>query len=134
MPFQALLAEVLKGERVLFFLLAGLVLALLSGPGTVAAQTAEDCLDCHDDEEFTKNEGTRVISLHVDIDQYRNSIHGQQDIGCIDCHADLEDFDGDHEEELDDVDCTMCHDDIAEIYAGSLHGIGVEEGIPLAPR
>jgi thiosulfate reductase cytochrome b subunit len=134
MLFHTKFAEIFKRERVHFFLMAGLVLALLANPGMVAAQTADDCLDCHDDEELTKNVGTRVISLHVDIDQYRNSIHGLEDLECIDCHADLEDFDGDHEEELEDVDCTMCHDDIAEIYAGSLHGIGVEEGIPLAPR
>jgi len=70
MPFHVLSAEIFArkflGKRFLFVLLAGVILAGLAGPVPVLAQTAEDCLDCHDDEEFTKNEGTRVISLHVD--------------------------------------------------------------------
>ena len=111
-----------------------LVLVALTVPGPVAAQTSEDCLDCHEDEDLTKNVEGRVVSLFIDIDQYENSIHGIEGVECIDCHADLEDFDGDHDEELADVDCSMCHDDVAEIYMGSLHGKGVSEGIPLAPR
>jgi len=98
------------------------------------AQTADDCLDCHDDEDLTKNTEGKVISLFVDIDAYRASIHGVEELECIDCHLDLEDFDGDHEEELEAVDCTMCHDDIGDVYAGSLHGLAVERGVDLAPR
>jgi cytochrome b subunit of formate dehydrogenase len=104
-------------------------------PGAVQAQTSEDCMDCHEDEELTKNEGTRVISLYIDLAKYRQSIHGLEDMECIDCHQDLDGFeDWPHDDELEDVDCSMCHDDVAEIYAGSLHGQGVAEGVPLAPR
>ena len=126
--------DALKRVMVFFVLLLTLTAlgALFASPGQ--AQTADDCLDCHDDPDLTKNSGGRVISLHVDIDAFNNSIHGVEGIECIDCHQDLEDFDGEHDEELDDVDCAMCHDDIAEIYAGSLHGRAVARGVDLAPQ
>ena len=123
-------------KRILFFLslLVGLVALGVLAAGSAYAQSAEDCIDCHEDEDLTKNEGSRVISLFVDLDKYRQSIHGQEDLECVDCHQDVEDFDGEHEDELEEVDCGNCHDDIAEIYAGSLHGVGVAQGIELAPR
>ena len=129
-----MLGESIKRILLPLSLLVGLVALtiLIAGPG--AAQTAEDCLECHEDEDLTKNEGARVISLFVDLDKYRQSIHGKEDVECVDCHEDLVDFDGEHEEELAEVDCANCHDDIAEIYAGSLHGKGVAEGVPLSPR
>ncbi len=100
----------------------------------VQSQTADDCLDCHDDEELTKNVGGKVVSLHVNIDRFRASIHGVEGVECVDCHQDLVDFEGDHEEELEDVDCSMCHEEVAEVFAGSLHGQAVAEGVELAPR
>jgi len=114
-------------------MLAGLMaLGVIS---TASAQDADECLDCHDDMELTKNVGDRVVSLHVDIGQFNASIHGQQGIECIDCHEDLDGFDDwPHDEELTDVDCTTCHDDVAEIYAESMHGLKAAEGDPLAPQ
>ncbi|HWR83723.1 MAG TPA: cytochrome b/b6 domain-containing protein [Candidatus Deferrimicrobium sp.] len=42
---------------------------------------------------------------------------------CVDCHADLAGFeDYPHAEELKPVDCAMCHDDVARIFAASDHG------------
>ncbi len=120
--------------RFLLSLLVTVVSLVIMISTPAASQTAEDCMDCHEDEDLTKNDGDRVISLFVDLEQYRNSIHGRQDVECIDCHADLEDFDGEHAEELEDVDCSMCHDDVAEVFRGSLHGVGVAEGVELAPR
>ncbi len=118
-----------------FGLLCLLVLSVLA-PVTVAqAQDTDTCLDCHDDMELTKNVGDRVVSLHMDIEQYNASIHGQEGIECIDCHQDLDGFDDwPHEDELEDVDCAMCHDDVEEIYAESMHGTQMAEGNPLAPR
>ncbi|MCP4571643.1 MAG: hypothetical protein GY838_04770 [bacterium] len=123
-------------KRILVFVvLLGFLVAL--GAITAApagSQTAEDCLDCHDDEDLTKNRDDRVVSLHVDIDLYLASIHGVEGLECIDCHMDLEDFDGEHAEELESVDCAMCHDDVAEVYGESLHGQAVARGVDLAPQ
>ena len=115
--------------------LFAVVLGLLAGALPARAQDAETCLQCHEDRSLTKNERGQVKSLYVDLAEYKRSVHGREGVGCADCHADLagvEDFP--HKEELADVDCGGCHDDIAKVYAGSLHGVGVAKGVPIAPR
>ncbi len=133
-----MLSRMLNGDRTKVTLIIGLTLfawCTLGASVTVFAQTTEDCLDCHDDMELTKNVGDRVVSLHVDIDQFNASIHGIEEVECIDCHQDLDGFDDfPHEDELEEVDCAMCHDDVAEIYAESMHGALADEGNELAPR
>ncbi len=102
---------------------------------TTLAQSNDDCMDCHDDPEETKNAGGKVISLYVDLEQYEQSIHGLEELECIDCHADLEGFDDfPHDEELEIVSCTECHDDVGEVYDASMHGQAQANGDPLAPR
>ncbi len=107
------------------------ILLLLMG-SFAAAQEADDCLACHEDPDLTKMRKGREISLYIDIDKYRQSVHGEWE--CIDCHADLADVDFPHDEEVEPVDCSMCHDDIAETYMASLHGRLVEKGEDLAPQ
>ena len=122
-------------KRALIFVIALGGLIILGTLGAALAQDADTCLECHDDMELTKNVGDRVVSLHVDIEQFNASIHGLEGIECIDCHQDLDGFDDwPHDEELEDVDCSGCHDDVAEIYAESMHGNKAAEGNPLAPR
>ena len=88
---------------------------------------------CHEDQELTKKRDGRTISLFVDLNKYAKSAHG--DLECVDCHADLEGFeDFPHDENLETVDCGLCHDDIAEIYKNSLHGKEAARGVGLAPR
>jgi len=115
------------------------ILALLTLVGGLAggalAQDNDLCLMCHEDPDMTKNEDGEVVSLFVDPEVYAASIHGQQDMACTDCHMDLMDFeDFPHPEELEPVDCAMCHDDVAETYMASLHGEMVKQGAPLAPN
>ena len=115
--------------------LTSLALATAWAPVAALAQDAATCLECHEDMELTKNVGDHVVSLYVDIEQFKRSIHGREGVACIDCHQDLDGFDDfPHPDELADVDCTICHDDVAEIYAGSMHGQRVAAGDPLAPR
>ena len=92
MSFPTMSTKIIQWSRVPLFLMGVLILVALVGPLPAAGQTAEDCLDCHEDEDLTKNVDGRVISLFVDIDKFNKSIHGLEDVGCIDCHADLEDF------------------------------------------
>ncbi len=99
---------------------------------TAFGQTTKDCLDCHEDEELSKERNGREIFLHIDENRYSGSVHGDAD--CIDCHADLDGIELPHDEDLEMVDCGLCHDDIADMYGKSLHGQAVENGITLAPR
>jgi cytochrome b subunit of formate dehydrogenase len=100
----------------------------------VEAQEIDDCMMCHEDEELTKVRDGREVSLFFDLSAYERSIHGQEELVCIDCHADLDGADFPHEEELELVDCSLCHDDIAELYMASLHGQAIEHGEKLAPH
>jgi Zn finger protein HypA/HybF involved in hydrogenase expression len=91
----------------------------------LSAQTIEECMDCHSDEELTKFiDDTIEISLFVDLEQYQKSVHG--DMECVDCHSDIEDVD--HGEDLADVDCAQCHDGAQEVYSESVHASGYKQG------
>ena len=89
---------------------------------------------CHEDEDLTKIRDGRVVSLYFDLPAYEASIHGQEGFTCIDCHQDLDGADFPHDEQLEPVDCAMCHDDISELYMASLHGKAHERGEVLAPE
>ena len=98
---------------------------------TAMAQSNEDCEACHSDRELTTERRGRTVSLYVDFNRYGNSVH--QGMDCIDCHqdADVEDFP--HPEQLERVDCGICHD-VAdkEFYAG-IHGRALQRSAPYAP-
>ena len=60
---------------------------------------------------------------------YLESIHAG--LECVDCHADAE---GDpHPEKLASVDCSTCHDDVAEMNANGIHGQLLQAGLLTAP-
>ncbi|MCP4703468.1 MAG: hypothetical protein GY865_02565 [candidate division Zixibacteria bacterium] len=87
-----------------------ILLIFLFMPMMILAQSNEDCLECHEETES---------EIAVGYDQnLALSIH--QDFNCIDCHADLDGSELPHDEELEKIDCGMCHEAEAETYIG--HG------------
>jgi len=79
-----------------------------------------DCLECHGEKDLTKIiDDTLEVSLFIDAEKFSNAAHGGFE--CIDCHLDIDDIP--HEETLQKPDCNMCHDDVAEVYATSIHGL-----------
>lgn len=87
---------------------------LLFTTGFVFAES--DCIECHREQ----NPGM--------YEQWKNSQHGQNDIGCIDCHgAEADDVDAfQHEGELvatlvTPADCGKCHEQQAEQTMNSYH-------------
>ena len=102
---------------------AGLVLlaagfGLFSPPA--AAQDNDDCFMCHEDPELVGERAGRETSVFVDPSGFAASVHAE--FACIDCHADLDSVELPHEEELEAIDCAMCHDDMAEELAAGPHG------------
>ncbi|MFH1744337.1 MAG: cytochrome c3 family protein, partial [bacterium] len=108
------------------------VLIMLGPTSDVWAQSDEDCFACHNDPEFSIDRDGKEVPLFVDEKKLRASIHG--DFDCTTCHMDLDGTELPHDENVQPVDCGMCHDDIAEVYADSLHGQAVHAGEKLAPR
>ncbi|RKX19784.1 MAG: hypothetical protein DRP51_06800 [Candidatus Zixiibacteriota bacterium] len=87
-----------------------LVFVILLFPRLTSANQNSDCLECHEE-----TESERAIGYEESLTL---SIH--QDFDCIDCHADLDGIELPHDEELENVDCGICHEDAAETYIG--HG------------
>lgn len=107
----------------------GLVLAV-AGCICAFAQDDAECFICHNDSTLTKelpDGGTK--SLFIDEEAYSQNIHAG--LGCISCHADINEVP--HAETLEPVNCAACHAEEGEIYAKSLHGMAVEKNDPLAP-
>lgn len=122
-----------SGRGRLTIAILGLVFWAAMTSAGIRAQTVEDCLACHGEKDFTTERDGRTVSLYVDTAVFHSSVHGEQD--CVACHADLAGFtDFPHAERLQPVDCGSCHDDVAKIYAESLHGQAALKGEKLAPR
>ena len=99
-----------------------LVLAAVFLPGNTPAQENDDCMMCHEDPDSAP---------FVRISTFSKSVHGEMD--CIMCHGDLDGAELPHDEDLDTVECGMCHDDRAEDHARSLHGQAQARGDRSAP-
>ncbi len=92
------------------------------------AQSNEDCLDCHSDQEMAKSvNDTLELSLFVDDSVYQESAHGGMD--CIECHSTINDVD--HPEDLPNVVCADCHEDSQKAYEQSVHSITHEHSITI---
>lgn len=117
-------------RRLVYLIAAAIVFCLPIG---VFAQDNETCLMCHEDPDLTGEKDGAEYSVFVDQQKFEHSIHG--DLECVMCHADLagiEDFP--HDVPLEPVDCSNCHDKIADLYRQSLHGQAVAAGEKLAPQ
>lgn len=90
---------------------------------SAVAQSNDDCMMCHGDKELVREiPDGRKISMYIALPALGGSIHAP--LACVDCHQDLagtSDFP--HAEELADVVCGACHDDIQPIHEKSAHGI-----------
>ena len=97
--------------------------------GASALENA-DCYVCHADAEMSKaNPDGSTLSLHVNNDVYLTSVHAG--LECVACHTDVTETP--HPEGLKKVDCAICHETEAKVYAASLHGQVLAKGDPLAP-
>src|SRR5512135_327124 len=112
------------------FLAAALAAAvlLLTVPAGAAGPGIGECMDCHGDKtiEMTSPDG-RTVSLYVDLQEYRSSVHGKD--SCVTCHTDAK---APHEK-LKKVSCGKCHGDAEKSYAMSSHGILRAKGVTDVP-
>jgi predicted CXXCH cytochrome family protein len=97
----------------------------------VVAQENDDCLICHADPDLVGERGGEEISAFVDAERYAASVHGEME--CVFCHSDLSGTDLPHADDVEAVDCSMCHDSVAAQHERSLHGQAAARDDPLAP-
>jgi cytochrome b subunit of formate dehydrogenase len=112
----------------------GVVLTLLlsaaSGHPQPRQPTAGHCLACHSDPTLTHDENGKSVSLHVDPQSFKDSIHGSM-FTCVDCHTDVKSTA--HETTPKKITCAGCHADEQAAYDRSLHGKALQGGNSRAP-
>ncbi len=104
---------------------AALRLAFLVGLASANPVSGQEgCFECHEDPDLTGIVyDTLEVSMFVDEAIFAQSVHGE--FACADCHTDIEEIP--HEEVLQKVDCSLCHEDAMEAHAASIHGVSLRE-------
>ncbi len=115
----------------------GVALTLVLSAGTLLAAgkppaskqppkpAAEECLACHSDATLTHDVNGKTVSLHVDPQGFKDSVHGSM-FTCVDCHADVKS--SAHETTPLKITCATCHADEQAAYDRSFHGKAVQGG------
>lgn len=118
-------------KRMIRHYLAAVLAAAVLLPAGIAAGAATgvgECMDCHGDKTIEKTlPNGQTVSLYVDLQAYRSSVHGGN--SCVTCHADAK---APHEK-LQKVSCGKCHGDAEKSYAMSSHGIMQAKGVTDVP-
>jgi cytochrome b subunit of formate dehydrogenase len=119
------------------FLAPGVALTLLLTAGNLVAAggkqpakaTADDCLACHGDSTLTHDVNGKPVSLYVNPQTFKDSIHGSM-FTCVDCHDDIK---GPvHETQPQKITCAKCHGDEQTAYERSFHAKAVAGGMHAA--
>lgn len=76
------------------------------------------CFECHSDHELAGEINGEEISMFIDENSYKISIHGE--FSCTDCHDDIEEIP--HDDVLKTVSCADCHGDVEAELLESVHG------------
>jgi hypothetical protein len=101
-----------------------------------AAQAAEDaeCLKCHQNPRLSKgNKDGSILSLYVNEEAFKASVHGASGMGCTVCHQEAKP-DVHPAEGFPEVGCAGCHQESADAYKQTAHGMMLESGMERAPK
>ncbi len=96
-----------------------------------AKPTNADCFACHGDSSLSKEEGGKKISLFVNEETFKASIHGSM-FTCTDCHTDV--TTAVHERTPEKPSCAKCHEDQQKVYEQGFHAKAVKNGDKFAAR
>ncbi|HUM05635.1 MAG TPA: cytochrome b/b6 domain-containing protein [Terriglobales bacterium] len=117
------------GRQIAFSIL---VTALAFSPCLAASKskaipkpTTDDCLVCHGDKGLSTERDGKTVSLYVDPDKFKASMHGTM-FTCVDCHTDLKS--SPHEAKPAKVECKTCHADQQAAYDRSFHAKAIAAG------
>ncbi len=127
----------MKGRSWLWACIMGVVLLFALSPPLRAIENSA-CLDCHGDPDMVKElPNGKAVSLYVNPDRFKASVHGRNGIGCTDCHSDIEKLNYEkevpHPVPVAPVNCADCHDEESAAYEESVHAKAKAKGIKGAP-
>jgi len=90
-------------------------------PGAAAAPATspsnDECLGCHGNS-LDRSKGRAIPAIG---EVFAESVHGQINLNCVDCHADLQGKDLPHDDKLAKPVCSTCHEDAVKAYDQSVH-------------
>jgi len=105
-------------------------LCLLAMACTASAEKKpadKECLACHADSTLAHQADGKKISLFVDANKLKHSIHGDM-FACVDCHADV--TSSPHKTIPAKISCAQCHADEQQAYLKSQHASAGATGKP----
>jgi hypothetical protein len=121
------------GCKARWFLLPFFTFFLFWATTAQAAENA-DCLNCHKNLNLSKGEKDgSLLSLYVNEEAFKASVHGAAGMGCPDCHQEAKPT-FHPAEGFPEVGCTSCHAEAAEAYKKTTHGMVLESGLERAPK
>jgi predicted CXXCH cytochrome family protein len=83
--------------------------------------TNEDCFRCHSNENLTMARDGETISLFVDEDAFYKAMHAGT--ACAQCHNEVTiTLDRPCSTIQSQVDCSICHAEVVQLYSDSTHG------------
>jgi formate dehydrogenase gamma subunit len=103
-------------------------LVLAPGVQSGLAVDNDECLACHSIAHGAPEDTTTPL---VNMEVCARSVHLQLEFSCTDCHSDIEEIP--HASPLNPVNCAECHDEMAEVFAKSIHGVALAKNAPDAP-
>ncbi len=117
-----------KAQITGWFLLAFFAF-LFSGIWTAQAADNATCLQCHQNSGLSKGKKDgSPLSLYVNEEAFKASVHGAAGMGCVDCHQEAKP--NVHPAEgFKPVGCASCHGDSAEAYQKTGHGAALASGL-----
>lgn len=118
----------MKFSSYLKWMFSGIFLLLVSFAG---AQGDDDCLTCHEDPSLTAIRKGKEVSMHVNIKLLKNSVH--KDVECAQCHPDAQVEEYPHPEDLEPVDCGICHEKAGDEFFRGIHGQALKLNALYAP-
>lgn len=89
------------------------------------------CMSCHGDRNLTKTVNGKTVSLFVDEQSIRHSVHATST--CIRCHTNISPSRRPVCKDSGPVDCSICHAEPVAEYTKSVHGKLRAQGVDDAP-
>ena len=89
----------------------------------------DSCLACHNDSKIKTTIGNQTLPLTIDPEKFNQSVHGQEQVACVDCHTNITDFphpevtaSGTRDFSLELYPtCRQCHDEQYQKTLDSVH-------------
>src|SRR5215471_15349553 len=101
------------------------LMTVTAWPEAKTAPKNDECLACHGDSSLTTERAGKTVSLYVNPESFKNSIHGGM-FACVECHTDV--HTSPHDKTPAKISCVTCHADQQAAYDRSYHARAIKSG------